>query len=53
MDIFQSLLRAVGVARNLTTDAHVAAIGIEHQYELHSHDSDFTIFPGLRWRNPL
>jgi predicted nucleic acid-binding protein len=46
-------LRAVGVARNLTTDAHLAAIAIEHQYELHSNDTDFARFPGLRWRNPL
>ena len=52
LDIFGSLLRAFGVAGNLTTDAHVAAIAIEHQYELHSNDSDFARFPGLRWRDP-
>ena len=37
----------------LTTDAHLAALAIEHQAELHSNDTDFTRFPGLRWRNPL
>jgi toxin-antitoxin system PIN domain toxin len=37
----------------LTTDAHLAAIAIETQSELHSNDLDFARFPGLRWRNPL
>jgi len=37
----------------LVTDAHLAALAIEHQAELHSNDSDFDRFPGLRWRNPL
>ena len=40
-------------AGNLTTDAHLAALAIEHQCELHSNDTDFARFPGLRWRNPL
>jgi predicted nucleic acid-binding protein len=38
---------------NLTTDAHLAALAIEHQAELHSTDADFSRFPGLRWTNPL
>ena len=37
----------------LTTDAHLAALAIEHQAELHSNDSDFARFGGLRWFNPL
>jgi uncharacterized protein len=37
----------------LTTDAHLAALAIEHQAELHSNDSDFSRFSGLHWRNPL
>ncbi len=37
----------------LTTDAHLAALAIEHQAELHSNDSDFARFPGLRWHDPL
>lgn len=40
-------------AGHLTTDAHLAALAIEHQGELHSNDSDFGRFPGLRWRDPL
>jgi hypothetical protein len=47
------LLRRLGTASNLTTDAHLAALAIEHQAELHSTDADFARFPGLKWRNPL
>lgn len=48
-----SLLESLGTAGNLTTDAHLAALAIEHQVELHSTDADFARFPGLRWTNPL
>lgn len=51
--ILRSLLAATGTAGNLTTDAHLAALAIEHQCELCSTDTDFARFPGLRWVNPL
>ena len=51
--ILFDLLRQLGTAGNLTTDAHLAALAIEHQAELHSTDADFARFSGLRWRNPL
>ena len=51
--IFRNMLDAAGVGGNLVTDAHIAALAIEHQAEVHSNDSDFARFPGLRWRNPL
>ena len=51
--IFRNMLTAAGVGGNLVTDAHIAALAIEHQAEVHSSDSDFARFPGLRWRNPL
>ncbi len=51
--IFRNMLAAAGVGGNLVTDAHIAALAIEHQAEVHSNDSDFARFPGLRWRNPL
>ncbi len=47
------LLERLGTGGNLTTDAHLAALAIEHQCELCSTDADFTRFPGLRWTNPL
>lgn len=52
-EILFSWLEALGTAGNLTTDAHLAALAVEHQAELHSTDADFARFPGLRWRNPL
>jgi len=51
--IVSQLFQATGVAGRLTTDTHLAALAIEHQYELNSNDMDFARFPGLRWTNPL
>lgn len=51
--ILFDLLRRLGSGGNLTSDAHLAALAIEHQAELNSTDADFARFPGLRWRNPL
>jgi hypothetical protein len=48
-----ALLCQSGTAGNLTTDAQLAAIAIEHQGEVHSNDTDFGRVPGLRWVNPL
>jgi len=53
LTILRDLFAAAGAAGNLTTDAELAAIAIEHQCELHSNDGDFGRFPGLRWHNPL
>ncbi|MEO6323915.1 MAG: type II toxin-antitoxin system VapC family toxin [Thermoanaerobaculia bacterium] len=53
LEIFDTLVRSTGVAANLTTDTHLAALSIEYGCELHSNDTDFSRFPGLRWRNPL
>lgn len=53
LDILEDILGANGVAASLTTDAHLAAIAIEHQAELHSNDVDFARFSGLKWVNPL
>ena len=43
----------LGLTANLITDAHLAALAVEHGLELFSNDSDFARFPDLRWRNPL
>jgi len=51
--LLRDLLGTAGVAGNLTTDAHIAAIAIEHQCEVHSNDGDFDRFSGLRRFNPL
>ena len=47
------LLRKLGTAGNLTTDAHLAALTMEYQATLHTTDADFARFSGLRWENPL
>ncbi|MFW6197578.1 MAG: TA system VapC family ribonuclease toxin, partial [Myxococcota bacterium] len=52
-EILRSLLAETGTGGNLTTDAHLAALAIEHGCELCSTDSDFARFPRVRWRNPL
>ncbi len=52
-EVMFGLLERLGTAGNLTTDAHLAALAIEYQAELHSTDADFSRFSGLRWRNPL
>ena len=53
LDHLQRCLDAAGVGAELVTDAHIAALSIEYQAEVHSNDSDFGRFPGVRWRNPL
>jgi toxin-antitoxin system PIN domain toxin len=50
--IFRDLLVPLGTGGNLTSDAHLAAIAIEHGAELCSFDADFARFPGLKWRSP-
>lgn len=47
------LLEPLGTGGNLTSDAHLAALAIEHGAELCSHDTDFARFEGLRWTDPL
>lgn len=51
--LLRELLEPTGAAGNLTSDAHLAALAIEHGAELCSCDTDFARFTGLRWVNPL
>lgn len=51
--VLRTLLRPLGAAGNLSSDAHLAAIAIEHGAEVCSTDTDFARFPGLRWTDPL
>ena len=52
-EILDAILAVPGVHGNLVMDAHLAALAIEHGLQVHSTDSDFARFPGLRWINPL
>lgn len=47
--ILARLLVGAQTAGNLTTDAHLAALAIEHGATLGSFDSDFERFSGLRF----
>ncbi len=51
--LFQEQILASGAMANLVSDAHLAALAIEHGSILCSSDQDFAKFPGLRWTNPL
>jgi toxin-antitoxin system PIN domain toxin len=51
--LLRELLEPTGSAGNLTSDAHLAALAMEHGAELCSCDTDFGRFPGLRWVDPL
>jgi uncharacterized protein len=51
--VLRDLLRPLGTAGNLTSDAHLAALAIEHGATLCSCDNDFSRFSGLRWVDPL
>jgi uncharacterized protein len=53
LDRVLRLLEAIGTAGNLVTDAQIAAFAIDYGAMLHTADSDFMRFPGLRWINPL
>ena len=51
--LFQQMLSDGQAVANLVSDAHLAALAIEHGCELASTDNDFSRFPKLKWRNPL
>jgi toxin-antitoxin system PIN domain toxin len=51
--VLRGLVEPLGTAGNITTDADLAALAIEHGAEVCSADTDFARFRGLRWTNPL
>lgn len=53
MELVFDLLRPTGAAGNLTSDAHLAALAIEHGAIVASTDTDFARFEKVRWFNPL
>jgi toxin-antitoxin system PIN domain toxin len=50
--LLRGLLRDTGTAGNLTTDAHLAALALEHGADIVSYDRDFARFPGVKHRLP-
>jgi toxin-antitoxin system PIN domain toxin len=51
--ILGGLVRRHQLRGNLVSDAHLAALAVEHGLELCSTDTDFARFLEVRWRNPL
>ena len=51
--VFQLTLMDGQAVANIVTDAHLAALAIEHGCELFSTDTDFARFPKLKWTNPI
>lgn len=50
--VLRGLLREAGTAGNLVTDAHLAALAIEHGADVVSYDRDFGRFEQIRHRLP-
>ena len=50
--VLGGLLQVSGAAGNLVTDAHLAALAIEHGAAIISYDRDFARFEGVRHRLP-
>lgn len=52
-EILESIIRAADARADLITDAHLAAIAIEHGATLCTNDRDFGRFRGLKLLDPL
>lgn len=51
--LFQQMLRSGNATANLVSDAHLAALAVEHNSVLCSTDTDFARFRGLKLENPI
>ena len=51
--ILQVMLRDGKAVGTLVSDAHLAAMAVEHNCVLQSTDVDFARFKGLKWNNPI
>ncbi|MGV1010270.1 MAG: type II toxin-antitoxin system VapC family toxin [Dermatophilaceae bacterium] len=52
LTVLERLVTDIGTAGNLVSDAHLAAIAIEHRSHIVSYDSDFGRFNGVSWSRP-
>lgn len=53
LDQVLTSLEQLGTAGNLVTDVQIAVLVLAHDAVLHTNDTDFQRFGGLRWFNPL
>jgi toxin-antitoxin system PIN domain toxin len=52
-EVLLALLRQLRLTGPLVSDAHLAALALEHGTGIWSTDTGFARFPGLRWEDPL
>ena len=52
LDVLGGLLQAVGSGGNLVSDAHLAALALEHNATVVTYDTDFARFAGVHWEFP-
>jgi len=52
-EVLGGLIVGHSITANLVSDAHLAALAIEHGLQICSADSDFARFPEIRWLNPV
>jgi toxin-antitoxin system PIN domain toxin len=52
-DVLAGLLVETGTGGNLVSDAHLAAIAVEHDASIVTFDTDFARFPGVRTGPPM
>jgi uncharacterized protein len=52
IEVLARLLDEAGTGGNLVTDAHLAALAIEHRATVVTFDADFGRFAGVRWERP-
>ncbi len=52
LELMAGLLADPGTGGNLVSDAHLAALALEHDATVITYDSDFGRFPGVRWQPP-
>lgn len=50
--LMRRMLEHAGSGGNLTNDAHLAALAVEHRATVVTFDDDFTRFPGVRSERP-
>jgi hypothetical protein len=52
LELVSGLLLTAGTGGNLVSDAHLAALALEHDATLITYDMDFARFAGVRWHPP-
>ncbi len=52
-EVLGGLVERYRVTGTLVSDAHLAAIALQHGLEICSADTDFARFTEVSWRNPL